>query len=63
MRKVNAATTCILMPGFGAVMNCHFGLNNAEHNKSKFDAVGLHRSKDPGVGAFTNWYDMPNIVT
>jgi len=52
-----------ILLGFGAQINCHFGLNNAEHNKPKFDAVGLHRSKDPGVGAFTNWHDMPNIAT
>ena len=50
------------MPGFGAQINCHFGLNNVEHEKPKFDSAGLHRSKDPGVGAFTYWHDMPNIA-
>ena len=52
----------IFYPGFGAQINCHMGLNNAEHSKPKYDSAGMHRTKDPGVGAFTNWYDMPNIA-
>jgi hypothetical protein len=53
----------VFYPGFGAQANCHFGLNNVEHDKPKFDSAGLHRSKDPGVGAFTYWYDMPHIAS
>eukprot|EP00590_Aulacoseira_subarctica_P006299 CAMPEP_0172424904 /NCGR_PEP_ID=MMETSP1064-20121228/28783_1 /TAXON_ID=202472 /ORGANISM="Aulacoseira subarctica , Strain CCAP 1002/5" /LENGTH=142 /DNA_ID=CAMNT_0013167347 /DNA_START=59 /DNA_END=483 /DNA_ORIENTATION=- len=26
--EANSDTTCIYMPGFGAQINCHFGLNN-----------------------------------
>jgi len=53
----------VFCPGFGAQVNCHFGLNNVDHGKPKFNSAGLHRSKDPGVGAFTEWYDTPNIAS
>jgi hypothetical protein len=52
----------VFYPGFGAQVNCHFGLNNIDHGSPTFDSAGLHRSKDPGAGAFTYWHGMPSIA-
>lgn len=52
----------IYYPGFGAQINCHMGLNNVEHTLPKYDSANLHRSTDPGAGAFTNWHSMGNKV-
>ena len=43
-------------PGLDAAINCHQGLNNVEKGAPDFSVVGLHRSKDPGAGAFTPYY-------
>eukprot|EP00590_Aulacoseira_subarctica_P004811 CAMPEP_0172424550 /NCGR_PEP_ID=MMETSP1064-20121228/26280_1 /TAXON_ID=202472 /ORGANISM="Aulacoseira subarctica , Strain CCAP 1002/5" /LENGTH=279 /DNA_ID=CAMNT_0013166741 /DNA_START=141 /DNA_END=976 /DNA_ORIENTATION=+ len=61
--EANSDTTQIFLPGLGAAINCNFELNNVGHKTPKFDSAGLHRSKDPGVGAFTYWHDTPNIAT
>jgi len=60
--EANSDTTSLFVPGWGAQINCHFGLNNVEDETPEFDSAGLHRSKDPGVGAFAYWH-MPNIAT
>lgn len=44
-------------PGIGAAVNCLLGLVNVEDTFSKSDTAGLHRSKDPGSGAFTPYHD------
>ena len=61
--KANPDTTQIFLPGLGAAINCNFELNNVEHKTPQLDSAGLHRSQDPGVGAFTYWHDTPNIAT
>lgn len=50
-------------PGAGAALNCMLGLVNtvAEDDKVKMDLAGLHRSKDPGSGAFTPFYNRQLI--
>jgi len=40
------------------------GLNNVYHNAgAKRDGAGLHRSKDPGAGAFSHYHDFPTVAT
>lgn len=36
--------------------NCHFRLSNVKESWSKYNTVGLHRSRDAGVGAFTGYH-------
>ena len=43
-------------PGLDAAINCHLGLNNVEKGHPDFSVEGLHRSKDPGAGAFTPYH-------
>ena len=50
--KVNAFST-----GFGAVVNSFLPLVNFRINFPRNDAAGLHRSRDPGAGAFTTYHD------
>ena len=48
------ASACV--PGMGAMPNCHFRLSNVEESWSRYSMAGLHRSKDPGAGAFTGYH-------
>lgn len=49
-----------LVPGLGALANSHTGLKNAVMMRSvrSNDAAGYHRSRDPGVGAFSTHYNL-----
>jgi hypothetical protein len=49
--------------GIGAAVNCFFPLNNAKDNDGQYDNVGLHRSKDPGAGAFTPYHGRTGEAT
>lgn len=44
--------------GIGAMPNCFFAQNNAEKSDTRYDTAGLHRSKDPGVGAFSPYHQL-----
>ena len=47
------------IPGLGMMANSHGGLSNARHasgGRPPMDGAGLHRSEDPGVGAFSDVY-------
>jgi hypothetical protein len=46
-------------PGAGAALNCVLGLVNTVGSDELvlMDQAGLHRSKDPGAGAFTPFYN------
>lgn len=44
-------------PGFGAAANCFMPLQNVEEWNAMYDSGGLHRSKDPGAGAFSPWWN------
>jgi hypothetical protein len=59
----NADETISFCPGAGAALNCMLGLVNTvgEDDKVKMDQAGLHRSMDPGVGAFTPFYNRQLI--
>lgn len=51
MKECNAAS-----PGFGAAANCFLDLVNVEEGDPyNIMPNGLHRSKDPGVGAFSTY--------
>jgi hypothetical protein len=52
-------------PGAGAAINCYFPLLNIQAADSETDwsNAGLHRSKDPGVGAFTAFHNRTTYAT
>ena len=50
-------------PGIGAAINCDLPLVNVVDTWTKIDGAGMHRSKDPGVGAFTPYYDRKSKAT
>ena len=43
-------------PGFGATANSFLPLVNVEEGWPRRNSAGLHRSKDPGAGAFTEYH-------
>lgn len=53
-----------ISPGFGAAVNCHLGLINLDYvaHNTAIDNAGLHRSKDPGAGAFTPFHNRTFIT-
>jgi len=53
-----AADAFAFSPGAGAALNCFFPLLNTQGHDTatKWSNAGLHRSKDPGVGAFTPYH-------
>jgi SET domain len=48
--------------GIGSAINCILGLVNVEDVFGRCDNAGLHRSKDPGSGAFTSYYDRTSVA-
>lgn len=49
--------------GIGALPNCLFPAVGVEESTTRYDTAGLHRSRDPGIGAFTPYYDRQGIAT
>lgn len=48
----------VFVPGIGCTINSMLDMNNVESTHgSTYDLAGLHRSKDPGSGAFTPYYN------
>ena len=43
--------------GIGALTNSFHPLINLEIVTSRMDSAGLHRSRDPGAGAFTPYHN------
>ena len=52
MDAVNAAS-----PGFGSAANCFLDLKNVDEGSPEHSSAKLHRSKDPGAGAFTAYHN------
>ncbi|GAX14185.1 hypothetical protein FisN_20Hh193 [Fistulifera solaris] len=50
-------------PGMDAAINCNLALLNVEKGTPNYDTTGLHRSKDPGAGAFTPYHQCETIAT
>jgi hypothetical protein len=48
------------IPGFGAAINCHMGLNNVDHSFATMFKTNLHPSKDPGTLGRTIWGGITN---
>jgi hypothetical protein len=55
--EVNAAS-----PGFGSAANSFRDLHNVEEWGVEQNLGGLHRSKDPGAGAFTPYHDRKSTA-
>jgi len=43
-------------------VNCHLGLTNVEKAMPQYETYGLHRSTDPGAGAFTPYYSYETFT-
>jgi hypothetical protein len=52
----------IASPGFGSAANSFLPLYNVEEWYGLKDTAGLHRSRDPGVGAFSPYYDRKSTA-
>ena len=50
-------------PGFGAAINCFMDLVNVEETIPLNTNEGLHRSKDPGVGGFSTYWNRSPVAT
>ncbi|KAL7564573.1 hypothetical protein ACA910_017921 [Epithemia clementina (nom. ined.)] len=50
-------------PGFGSAANSFIPLVNVKLGNPRRDMAGLHRSTDPGAGAFTAYYDRRATTT
>ena len=50
------------VPGLDCVVNCHLGLLNVDNGYPSFYNGGLHRSRDPGAGAFTPYHNSTTFV-
>ena len=57
-----ASNAEMLVPGAGAILNCHPGLVNLLIGKHSVDNAGYHRSKDAGVGAYSNRHNTSFIT-
>ena len=49
--------------GFGAAVNCFLDLVNVDENYPDLNSTGLHRSKDPGAGAFSYYHNRETKAT
>jgi hypothetical protein len=54
------SSTESFIPGFGAQINCHMGLNNVEHSLASIDRAGLWPDTDPGSNARSMWGGITN---
>jgi hypothetical protein len=50
-------------PGLDALPNCHLALVNMDKTFPQHDYGGLHRSRDPGAGAFSPYHNGTSKVT
>lgn len=53
----------VFVPGVGCTVNSVLDMNNIESTHgSIYDQEGLHRSKDPGVGAFAPYHGAKTVA-
>jgi hypothetical protein len=52
----------ITSPGLGAAANSFLPIYNVEEWYPKKDTINLHRSRDPGIGAFSPYYDRKSTA-
>ena len=58
-----ADSTSSIIPGLGALANSHLGLVNAGTTSVSVGSAGYHRSKDVGVGAFSDRFNLNYVAT
>ena len=55
------------VPGLGSLATGYAGLVNAKYdflnNRALSDSAGMHRSRNPGVGGFTNHYNVQFVTS
>ena len=49
-------------PGLDAAINCHLALINVEKGTPDHNPLGLHRSRDPGAGAFSPYHNCTTLA-
>ena len=49
--------------GFGAAVNCFLDLVNVDETYPDVSSAGLHRSNDPGAGAFSVFHNRQTLAT
>ena len=52
-----------IIPGLGMLANSHTGLVNALMTRPHVNSAGLHRSVDPGAGAFSAYHKYTHLAT
>merc|ERR1712091_633284 len=52
-----------IIPGLGMLANSHTGLVNALMTRPQINTAGLHRSVDPGSGAFSAYHKYTYLAT
>lgn len=57
-KKLSAAS-----PGFGSGVNCYMDLVNVKETIPLNTNTGLHRYSDPGVGAFSTYWNRETLAT
>jgi hypothetical protein len=58
------ASKPIFVPGVGCTVNSMLEMNNiVSTHGSMYDTAGLHRSRDPGAGAFTPYHSSKTVTT
>lgn len=57
-------TSAVFVPGVGCTINSRLELNNiVSTHGSIYDTAGLHRSRDPGAGAFTPYHSSQTTIS
>lgn len=56
-REINIAS-----PGLGAAVNCVMDLINVEEGIPPSNNLGMHRSNDPGAGAFSYYWNRDTVA-
>jgi hypothetical protein len=62
-REGLSPSSSVASPGFGAAVNCFLDLVNVKEGIPQNSNTGLHRSKDPGSGAFSYFWNRESRAT
>jgi hypothetical protein len=62
-REGNSPSSSVASPGFGAAVNCFLDLVNVKETMPQNSNTGLHRSKDPGSGGFSYYWNRETKAT
>ena len=57
-------SAAVFVPGVGCTINSYLEMNNIHSTHgSEYDTVGLHRSRDPGAGAFSPYHHSKTTIS